>query len=130
MMLAVAAINRARSAAQTFTRMTLFDHYCAKLHVGLALDGVTALALREAIDRTLENTPGALAFHPFRRAAAGAFRAAMRAPLALADRASGGRGRKLLAKRSEGVTEAEVVEELDQVIENALANKTGFLSRS
>lgn len=129
MMLAVAAINRARSAAQTFTRMTLFDHYCARLHVGLALDGITALALREAIDRTIENTPGALAFHPFRRAAAGAFRAAVRAPLELADLASGGRVRKLLAKPSE-VTEPEVVEELDQVIENALANKTGFLSRS
>jgi hypothetical protein len=129
MMLAVAAVNRARSAAATFTRMTLFDHYCAKLHVGLALDGVTALALREAIDATIANTPGALAFHPFRRAAAGAFRAAMRAPLELADLASGGRVRKLLAKKSE-VTEGEVVDELDQVIETALASKTGFLSRS
>jgi len=130
MMLAVAAINRARSAAKTFTRMTLFDHYCAKLHVGLALDRDTAYALREAIDRTIENTPGALAFHPFRRAAAGAFRAAVRAPLELADLASGGRVRKLLAKKSGEVTEAEVVDELDQAIETALANKTGFLSRS
>jgi hypothetical protein len=49
MLVALATINRARSAARTFVTMTLFDHYCAKLHVGLALDGVTALALREAI---------------------------------------------------------------------------------
>src|SRR6476659_8360287 len=28
MMLAIATVNRARSAARTFTAMTLFDHYC------------------------------------------------------------------------------------------------------
>src|SRR5258705_4600277 len=38
MMLAITAINRARSAARTFVTMTLFDHYCAKLHTGFALD--------------------------------------------------------------------------------------------
>ena len=39
MMLALATVNRARSAARTFVTMTLFDHYCARLHTGLALDG-------------------------------------------------------------------------------------------
>ena len=52
MMVALATVNRARSAARTFTAMTLFDHYCAKLHRGLALDGPTALALREEIVRS------------------------------------------------------------------------------
>jgi len=129
MMIVVATVNRARSAARTFVAMTLFDHYCARLHTGLAIDGPTALALREEIARTLDSTPGALAFHPFRRGALSAARATLRAPLELADLASGGALRRLIARKSE-VTEAEAVDELDQTIETALASKTGFLSRT
>jgi hypothetical protein len=129
MMVAVAAVNRARSAARTFTAMTLFDHYCAKLHTGLALDGATALALREEIIRSIDNTPGALAFHPFRRGALSAAKATLRAPLELADIASGGRLRKLLANKSE-VTEAERVDEIEQAMEAALAEKSNFLART
>ncbi|HEY5925255.1 MAG TPA: hypothetical protein VIV11_26410 [Kofleriaceae bacterium] len=129
MMLAIATVNRARSAARTFTAMTLFDHYCAKLHTGLALDGPTALALREEIARTIDQTPGALAFHPFRRAALSAARATLRAPLELADLASGGRLRKLLASKSE-VTTPETVDQVEQAMEAVLADKTTFLSRT
>jgi hypothetical protein len=129
MLVAMAAVNRARSAARTFVVMTLFDHYCAKLHVGMGLDGPTALALREEIIRASDATPGALAFHPFRRGIVAAARATLRAPLELADLASGGRLRKLLAKKSE-VTEAEAVDEMDRAVEMALANKNGFLSRT
>jgi hypothetical protein len=131
MMVAIAAVNRARSAARTFTVMTLFDHYCAKLHTGLALDGATALALREEMGRAIDGTPGALAFHPFRRGALAAARATLRAPLELADIASGGRVRKLLASRSaSGVTEPEHVDEMEQAMEQILADKTNFLSRA
>lgn len=132
MMLALATINRARSAAKNFVMMTLFDHYCARLHTGPALDGETALALRGEIVKAIENTPGALSFHPFRRGAMAAARATIKAPLELADLATGGAIRKLLARRSEGteVTEAEAVSELDQAVEKALASKTGFLSRT
>jgi hypothetical protein len=129
MMVALATVNRARSAARTFTAMTLFDHYCAKLHRGLALDGPTALALREEIVRSMDNTPGTLAFHPFRRAALAAARATVKAPLELADLATGGRVRKLLAKESE-VAKAEHVDDLEQAMEAALANKDGFLARA
>jgi hypothetical protein len=129
MLLALATINRARSAARTFVTMTLFDHYCARLHTGLALDGPTALALREEIGRAIDQTPGALAFHPFRRGAMSAARATLRAPLELADLATRGAIRRLLTKKSE-VTEAEAVDELEASIETALANKTGFLSRT
>jgi hypothetical protein len=129
MMVAVAAVNRARSAARTFTAMTLFDHYCAKLHTGLALDGPTALALRDEIIRSIDNTPGALAFHPFRRGALSAAKATLRAPLELADIASGGRLRKMLASKSE-VTEAERVDEIEQAMEAALAEKANFLART
>jgi hypothetical protein len=129
MMVAVAAVNRARSAARTFTAMTLFDHYCAKLHTGLALDGPTALALREEIIRSIDNTPGALAFHPFRRAALSAARSTLRAPLELADIASGGRLRKMLASKSE-VADAEHVDDIELAMEQALAEKSNFLART
>jgi hypothetical protein len=130
MMVAIAAINRARSAARTYTAMTLFDHYCAKLHTGLALDAPTAHVLREEILRSIDNTPGALAFHPFRRGALSAARATIRAPLELVDLASGGRFRRMLAAKSEVIAEAERVDEIEQVMDAALAEKTNFLSRT
>ncbi|HET9484309.1 MAG TPA: hypothetical protein VFO79_10165 [Xanthomonadales bacterium] len=129
MMLVLATINRARSAAKNFVIMTLFDHYCARLHTGLALDRDTALALRGEILAAIEQTPGALSFHPFRRGALAAARATVRAPLELADIATGGAIRKLLAKKSE-VTEAEAVSDMDLAVEKALESKTGFLSRT
>jgi hypothetical protein len=129
MLLALATVNRARSAARTFITMTLFDHYCARLHTGMAIDAATALALREEIGRAIDQTPGALAFHPFRRGALSAARATMRAPLELADMIAGGRLRKLLTRKSE-VAEAEVVDELEQTIDATLAEKSGFLSRT
>ena len=131
MMVAIAAVNRARSAARTFVAMTLFDHYCAKLHTGLALDGATALMLREEIIKAIDATPGALAFHPFRRGVLSAARATLRAPLELADIASGGRLRKMLAAKSQSeVTEGERVDELDQAMEHILADKSNFLTRA
>jgi hypothetical protein len=129
MMVALATINRARAAARTFVTMTLFDHYCARLHTGLAIDATTALALREEISRAIDQTPGALVLHPFRRGAMAALRATLRAPLELADIATRGALRRLLARRST-VTDAEAVDALDQAVETALAEKTGFLSRA
>ena len=129
MMVLIATVNRARAAARTFVTMTLFDHYCAKLHTGLAIDRLTALALREEIGRAIESTPGALSWRPFRRGVLAAAKASVKAPLELADLASRGALRRLLAKRSE-VTDAEVVDELDQSIETSLATKTNFLARA
>jgi len=129
MLLALATVNRARAASRTFVTMTLFDHYCARLHTGLALDGATALALRDEIARAIDQTPGALGVKPFRRGLASAARAAMRAPLELADLASGGALRRLLTKKSE-ISEAEAVDDVEQALETQLANKGGFLSRT
>jgi len=131
MLVALATIDRARSAARTFVTMTLFDHYCAKLHTGLAIDAGTALALRDEIGRAIDQTPGALAFHPFRRGAMSALRATLRAPLELADMATRGAVRRLLARQaSTAVTDAEAVDELDEAVETALAAKSGFLART
>jgi hypothetical protein len=131
MLFALATLRRARSAARTFVVMTLFDHYCARLHRGLALDGTTALALRDEIGRAIDNTPGALAFHPFRRGALAAARATLRAPLELANLASRGALRRMLARRSEGaIDDAEHFDALEQAMEQALADKHGFLART
>lgn len=130
MMLALATINRARAASRHFLVMTLFDHYCAKLHTGLALDAPTALALRGEIVKAIDSTPGALAFHPFRRGALAAARATVRAPLELADLASGGALRRLVAAKRPDVTEAEAVDDVDLVVESELANQRGFLART
>ncbi|MEZ4364038.1 MAG: hypothetical protein R3B48_27950 [Kofleriaceae bacterium] len=128
-LLAVSAMRRARSAARTFATMTLFDHYCARLHTGLGLDPDRALALRAEIDRALDGTDGALAFHPFRKGIASALRASVRAPLELADVVSGGALRRLLARRSD-VTEAEVVDELEEALDRQLASEGNFLTRA
>lgn len=129
-MLALATVNRARSAARTFVTMTLFDHYCARLHTGPAIDAPTALALRDEIGRAIDQTPGALGFAPFRRGALSAARATLKAPLELADLATGGAVRRLLARRSQSseITEAEAVDTLEQAMESAL--EAGFLSRT
>jgi hypothetical protein len=58
-----------------------------------------------------------------------ALRATLRAPLELADIATRGALRRLLARRAT-VTDAEAVDALDQAVETALAEKTGFLSRA
>jgi hypothetical protein len=128
-LLAVSAVRRARGAARTFATMTLFDHYCARLHTGIGLDPERALALRAEIDRALDATDGALAFHPFRKGIAAAVRATARAPLELADAASGGALRRLLARRSE-VTEAEAVDELEEALERQLDDQGNFLARA
>ena len=44
--------RRAQAASQHFVVATLFDHYCAKLHVGPAIDDAQAKVLRAAIDES------------------------------------------------------------------------------
>lgn len=128
-LVALAAVRRAQAATATFATLTLFDHYCARMHTGLGLDGARALEVRELIRRALAETPGGLSFEPFRKGALSAARAAARAPLLLADKASGGRLRKLLA-RGKDVAEAEAVDEVDAIVEHELAETEGPLARA
>lgn len=132
MMIALATVNRARASARTFVTMTLFDHYCARLHTGGPLDARTALALRDEIAGALAQTPGALSFHPFRRGALAAARATLKAPLELADLATGGAIRRLLTRKAQSaeVTEPEVVDDVERALEASLETDTGFLARA
>lgn len=64
---AILALGRgAEDMATTFQTATLFDHYCAKLHVGGAIDRPRAARIRRAIHDTVE--------HASRTALVGAFR--------------------------------------------------------
>jgi uncharacterized protein (DUF697 family) len=46
-------VRRVDEAVQTFQVGTLFDHYCARHHVGLGLDGPRARQLRQAMDQAI-----------------------------------------------------------------------------
>lgn len=120
------AARRAQAAARHFVIGTMFDHYCARLHVGMGLDGPRAAELRAVMDQAISRTPGGLASRVFRRGLIGAARATVRAPFKLADSVSGGAIRRLL-KRGD---EVEAVTAVDESIERQLEAKQSFLARS
>ncbi len=129
MLIALTAVRRAQAASRIFASLTIFDHYCARLHTGLGLDGERALEVADLIRRALAETSGGLSFEPFRRGALAGARSMAKAPLELADRASGGRLRKLLNRGSD-VAEPEAVDELDALVERELASSDGVLARA
>lgn len=129
-MMAITAMRRAQAASRTFASLTLFDHYCARLHTGLGLDGPRALAIADAIGAALATTPGGLSFEPFRRGALVAARTAAKAPLAIADLASGGRLRKLLDRGKDEVALAEAVDEVDALVDRELADRDGWFAKA
>jgi hypothetical protein len=69
-------VRRVDEAMQTFQVGTLFDHYCARHHVGLGLDAQRAAKLRKAMDVAIRDTHG--------DALQRAFRASLRLPGAFA----------------------------------------------
>ncbi|HKA90159.1 MAG TPA: hypothetical protein VKE22_21005 [Haliangiales bacterium] len=103
--------RRADQASRDFAVATLFDHYCARIHVGGGLDGEAGAALRARIDRAIAKTPSGPLRQTFRAALAAAGRAAIRAPFELADALSGGRIRARLRARSSEDAPEEVAEE-------------------
>lgn len=128
----LAAAKRLQAAARYFTLATLFDHYCAKMHVGLGIDSVTGLELRLIMDRAIAETEGGLGHRLFRRGIAAAARATLRAPAELADIATAGMLRRLLARRQQGQDALEIAaaQEVDAVLEQQLAEEQSFLTRA
>lgn len=127
-LLTYVTVKRAQVASRYFARATLFDHYCAKLHVGLGLERESALALRGIIDRAMDQTPGTLGTRLFRRGLLAATRASVRAPVELAQMVSGKVLQRLL-KRPESDEEVHPIEELDLALEKQLRAQSGFLAR-
>jgi len=64
----IVIVRRADEAMQTFQIGTLFDHYCARHHVGLGLDGGKARALREAMEQAIRHARGQALEAAFQRA--------------------------------------------------------------
>jgi hypothetical protein len=120
------AAKRAQAAARHFLIATLFDHYCARMHVGMGLDGPAAHELRKLMDTAIARTPGGLGRRVFRRGALNAARATVRAPLKLADAVTGGMIRRLLTRGDE----TEAVQVVDDEVEQQLSSRQSFLARS
>jgi hypothetical protein len=107
-------VRRVDEAVQTFHVATLFDHYCARHHVGLGLDGRRATVLRAAIE---EATRAAQAETLTR-----AFRRGLRAPATLALK---------LWRRPQRNAEPLEAEPLDPVEARlARAERSGLLRRA
>jgi hypothetical protein len=123
-MILFAAARRADDVVKSFAVATLFDHYCAQLHVGAGLDLQSGRALRRDMDAVVGRARGHVVGRLFRRALSAAGRAAIRAPLELADIASAG----LLTRRrhKEEVHEAEAVELVEGAVQRS---ERGFLGK-
>ena len=119
-MLAFAALGRAQFVTRTFVTLTLFHHYCARLHTGVAIDAAMARALRDEIDRAIDIVPGDLELSPFRRGAPPAARAAPRSSPSLGAARPDSVG---------GVEGALGTDDVDRALEAELAKKGGLLSR-
>ncbi|HET6613930.1 MAG TPA: hypothetical protein VFG83_18150 [Kofleriaceae bacterium] len=128
LLVAVVAARRARAAAKNYAVASLFDHYCAKLHVGLGLDAQAGAEVRKLIDQAIAETRGSLGVRPFRRGISGAMRAGLRAPTRVVDLVTGGRASRLL-RRAPRRDEVEVVRAIDTSIERARNDRSGILAR-
>jgi uncharacterized protein (DUF697 family) len=124
---AYALYRRAEAASRTFALGTLFDHYCARHHVGVGLDAAQARELRARIDRALDARAGSLGGYAFRRGLAGALRATVRAPLELVSALTWGRLKRLRAKPGDEVEAEEIVE---SAVDAEIAGDESFLGRA
>ena len=126
LLVVVLAAKRAQAAARSFEIATLFDHYCARLHVGMGLDDASGKRVRQLIDQARDDTEGGISRHLFRRGLLAAAKSSVQAPVEMADLLSGGRITKLLY----GESEIEATTEVDEALETQLKAKNSFLARS
>jgi hypothetical protein len=124
-MILLAAARRADEVLQSFAVATLFDHYCAQLHVGAGVDAEAGRALRADMDLVLGRARGHVVSRLFRRGLSAAGRAALRAPLELADIATAGLISRLRGKSD--LAEAEAVDLVEGAVERA--SERGFLGK-
>jgi hypothetical protein len=120
-----AAARRADETLRAFAVATMFDHYCARVHVGAGLDAAAGKSLRAQMDEVLRGAQSRVALRLFRRALVAAARAAARAPLELVDIASGGMLRRW--RGGKDAAEAEAVEAVEAAVSRATA--TSFLGK-
>ncbi len=126
LVIAVLAARRAQAAARSFEIATLFDHYCARLHVGMGLGESSGKQVRMQIDQARRETEGGISRHLFRRGLLAAAKTSVRAPVDIADVLTGGRIKKLLR----GNDEIQATIEVDEALEAQLRAEGSFLARS
>jgi hypothetical protein len=86
-MFALMAVGRgAEDAATNFQAGLLFDHYCARLHVGPALDRTQTAALRRVIHETVAQSQGQALVAIFRDGTSTLGRSLLQAPRWLVER--------------------------------------------
>jgi hypothetical protein len=110
-------------AARTFALNTLFDHYCARMHVGGELGESDARALRLRLEKAVASPAGSVLRFSVARAFTGALDAARRAPLAVLEALRGRRA----PKGETGEIEAEEI--TDEAIAE-LEDPTSTLGRA
>lgn len=110
--------QRVRDISRTFAVMTLFDHYCARLHVGPGLDRETGRALRQHIDQAIAETRLGLFSRMVRHTL-------IHAPRGLVHVLSSGALARILSGRDEAVA-AEI---LDESVKRATGGALGRLAR-
>jgi hypothetical protein len=98
--------RQAESATRTFAMATLFDHYCARLHVGGELDLEAARRLRQRLEQTVRSPAGGFALGALRRLFVSALATAVRAPGQIVEAL--GKRRRL---RAAGEVEAEEIKD-------------------
>jgi hypothetical protein len=81
----LALSRRVEEMVHTYQIGTLFDHYCARHHVGAGVQGPDAARLRFAIDQAVESLHHDLATQAFKKSGETIARTATRVPVGLRD---------------------------------------------
>jgi hypothetical protein len=108
----LALSRRVEEMVQTYQTGTLFDHYCARHHVGAAVQGPDAARLRFAIDQAVASVHHDLATRAFKKSSESIARTATRVPVGLRDLV-----RSLWHRRAEGGADAPAEQIVDEVEE-------------
>ncbi len=127
LLIVVLATKRAQAAGRNFEVATLFDHYCAREHVGMGLTHTSGKEVRALIDKARSETQGGLNRQLFRRGLVAAAKGSAKAPMNVADLLTGGRIGKLLSGNSD---EVEATTEVDEALETQLNSDSSFIARS
>ena len=125
LLIAVVAAKRIQAASRIFSIATCFDHYCAKMHVGLGVDKHRGAHLRSTIDEAIKMTPGGLSRHLFRKGIESATSRAGAVPRSLLKLSTPSWLEAVLAKQSE----ADAAIDVEEVIDQDLADDDGFLAK-
>jgi hypothetical protein len=113
--------RRAEGASRTFALFTLFDHYCARQHVGGAIDATAARALRARMDAAVVGAMGSLPAWAVRRAFSRTLLLFARVPTSIAH---------VLRARRLPPGEVEAEEIFEDALGEAMAREDGVLAQA